>query len=367
MSRNKLFLLILIALAFSTLACAVSGLTSAQTDDPQATIDAAIAATATAQAELEAMVDEAVEEAVDEAIAELEEEYLLMTEEEFNQAIEEAVEEAMAATEQTNTYVEEASSDGTLTTEEVEQIEYYAYYADDMIYYAEDLIYAYYGLYAELAYETLYLLEAVEDDLEAMAYAMIEIAELTVAAAEALASGAEVAQETLDAFVTIAQSTQETISTVSSNWQTWADAVQGERQERLQSIQDITANAIPTDLMSALSETVNFADAVRNALGDSSISITELLDVAQIGANAIAGLQTHGGENLLNLTNNIGNITNNLALGQNHDAISNLSLLEGSIREVPDFSLPERPEFSPDLPDIPRPSGGGRLGGGRRP
>jgi len=305
-----------------------------------------------------------VDEAVDEAIAELEEEYLLMTEEEFNQAIEEAVNEAMLATEQTNTYVEEAASDGTLTTEEVEQIEYYAYYADDLIYFADELIYTYYGLYAELAYETLYLLEAVEDDLEAMAYAMVEIAELTMAAAETLAAGAEITAETLDNFVNAAQATQDVVSNVSDNWQSWTAAVQTERMERLQSLSDINPNNIPTDLKSALNESVNFADAVRNALGDYSVSVNELFDIAQIGANAIAGLQEHGGANLHPISENIWSVTNSLALGQNQSAIFNLGVLEGNIRAVPDFdfSLPERPDFNPpDLPSVPRP-GGGRPG-----
>ena len=349
--------LVLMAFLISSLACSVSNLTTSEADT-QATIDAAIAATATAQAELEAMVDEAV----DEAISELEEEYLLMSEEEFNQAIEEAVDEATVATEETNTYVEEAASDGTLTTEEIEEIEYYAYYADDLIYYAEDLIYAYYGLYAELAYETLYLLEAVEDDLEAMAYAMVEIAELTVAAAETIANGVEIHQETLDEFVSAAQSTQETISNISTNWQTWADAAEGERLGRLQSLDEISANNIPTDLKSALNETLNFADAVRTALGDSSISLPELLDIAQIGVNAITGLQEHGGPNLHALSENIFSITNSLALGQNQSAIFNLGVLENSMRDIPDFSMPNRPDFSPNLPKP-----GGRPGGGRRP
>jgi hypothetical protein len=364
MSDKTIFPLILIALIISSLACSLSSLTGGQADDPQATINAAIAATATAQAELEAMVDEAVEEAVDEAIAEIEEEYLLMTEEEFDQAIEQAVNDATTATEQTNTSIEEAASDGTMTSEEIEEIEEYVYYADEMIYYAEDLIYTYYDLYAELAYETLYLLEAVEEDLEDMANAMVEVAELTLDAAEAIANGMEVNQDTISQYITVTQSTQETISNIPDNWQTWADAVQGERLARLESIEGISANNVPADLQSALSETLNFADAVRNALGDYSISINELLDIAQIGANAIAGLQAHGGPagGAQNMAGVIDNITNNLALGQNQNAINNLSTLEGSLRDMPDFNMPERPGFTPpDIPSVPRP-GGGRPG-----
>ncbi|MBL6966090.1 MAG: hypothetical protein ISR60_06010 [Anaerolineales bacterium] len=355
MSRKQLFILILIALVFTSLACSLSSLTGGQAEDTQATIDAAIAATATAQAELETQINEAV----DEAMQELEEEYLLMTEEEFNQALDEAIAEATAATEQTVYYVEEASSDGALTQEEIEQIEYYAYYADDLIYLAEDMIYAYYGMYAELAYETIYLLEAIEDDLSQMAYAMTEITELTVAAAETLAAGMEVRQETIDGIITAAQGTSEYLQNITPEWQSWADAIQGDRETRLQGVQEIAANFIPEDRLAALNETINFADAVRNALGDYSISQTELFNIAQFGANAIAGLQAHGGPQLQELAGNIDNITNNLALGQTPHAINNLGALEGSIRNIPDFSVPDRPEFSPpSAPSLPRPGGG---------
>ncbi|MBT3392012.1 MAG: hypothetical protein HN413_16560 [Chloroflexi bacterium] len=365
MSRKQLSVLILIALVFTSLACSLSSLTGGQAEDTQATIDAAIAATSTAQAELEAQINQTADEAVDEAMQELEEEYLLMTEEEFNQAIDEAITEATTATEQTVYYVEEASSDGTLTQEEIEQIEYYAYYADDLIYMTEELIYAYYGLYAELAYETIYLLEAVEDDLSQMAAAMTEITNLTVAAAETLAAGMEVRQETIDGIITAAQGTAENIQNIAPEWQSWADAIQGDRATRLQSVQEIAANFIPEDRLAALNETLNFADAVRNALGDYSISQIELFDIAQFGANAVAGLQAHGGPQLQDLAGNIGNITNNLALGQTPNALNNLGALEGSIRNVPNFSVPDRPEFSPpSAPSIPSP-GGGR--GGRRP
>ena len=355
MSRKLLITLLLIALMFSSLACSLSGLTGGQTDDPQATIDAAIAATATAQAELESQVNEAV----DDAMQELNEEYLLMTEEEFNQAIDDAINEATTATEQAAVYAEEAAADGTLTQEEIDQIEYYAYYADDLIYMAEDLIYAYYGLYAELAYETIYLLEAVEEDLTQMADAMTEITQLTVAAAETLAAGMEVRQETIDDIVTTAQSTHETIQNIHPEWDSWASAIQGERDSRVQGVQDMAANFVPADRMEAINETLNFADAVRNALGDYSISQTELFDIAQFGANAVAGLQAHGGPQLQDLAGNINKITNNLALGQTPHAINNLGALEGSIRNIPDFSMPDRPEFSPpSVPSVPRPSGG---------
>jgi hypothetical protein len=363
MIHKMILTLTLVALALLSLGCRTVTPTQAPEIDTQATIDAAVAATATAQAEMDAQINAAVETAVDEAVDEavdvavedalqdLEEEYLMMSEEEFNQAIEEAVTEAMASSEQTVVYVEEASSDGTLTQDEIDEIEYYAYYADDLLYLADEMIYLYYDMYAELAYETLYLLEDVEEDLSQMADAMTEITELATDAADMLAQGMEVHQETIDEIAAIAQGTHEQISNMNAEWEAWATAIQTERDVRLQSVQEMSTSFVPENRAVALNETLNFVDAVRNGLSDYSISQTELLEIAQFGANAVAGLQAHGGPQLQGLAENISTITQNLALGQTPSAINNLGALEGSLGKVPGFEMPDRPGFSPSVPN----------------
>jgi len=366
MFKKKNFIFTMLIILITVSACSMGASSAEPAPDIEATVSASVSATATAQAALEAQIDDAVDEAVDDAVKEIEEEYLLMTEEELNDAIDQAVTDATVATEQTNTYATEATSDGTMTTEEVEQLEYYAYYADDLIYLADEMINAYYGLYAELANETIYLLEDVEDDLSTMTTAMAEVADLTVAAAETLAEGQEVRQETIDEIATTAQSTHEAIQEITPDWETWSTGIQEARDTRLTEVQNITANFTPGNRAETLGVTADFANAVRTSLGDYSISHEELLNIAQLGANATAGLKLYGGDELQGLVGSVGNITHQLATGQTHNAIGSISSFDLAIGQIPD--LPSRPEFSaPSVPSVPSlPSiGGGRSGRGK--
>ena len=359
MYKKKTFILIMLIFVMILSACNLSN-SAEETPDIQATIDAGIAATATAQAELDATIDEAV----DEAVKEIEEEYLIMTEEELDAAIDDAVSEATLATEQAETYATESASDGTMTTEEVEQLEAYVYSANDLIYTADEMINAYYGLYAELADETIYLLEAVEEDLSTMTTAMTDIADLTLAAAETLADGQEVRQETVNEILTTAQDSHDALESISADWETWATENQEARDSRLDEVQNITADFTPSNRAETLSATAEFANSVRTALGDYSISHTELQDIAQFGANATAGLEVYGGAELQGLVGSIGNITQQLATGQTHNAIDSINAFDLAIGQIPD--LPSRPEFSPpSVPSVPN-IGGGR-GGRNRP
>jgi len=342
-----LFLAIIIPLVIG--ACSLSGITSpTATPDAQATIDAAIAATSTAQAEMQAEIDQAVEATVTAMPDESEpqsdldtEAYLQMTEEELNEEIDKAVDEAMAATEQSTEYAEDAASDDTLTEEELALLLEYAAYAEEMLYLAEELIGIYYDLYADLVYETIYLLEAVEEDLDTMAAAITEITEVAVAAAETLEAGQEVRQETIEQILASAESTQDALQTISPDWQAWSDSLQSERQERLEQVQEIAPNYVPADRQEALAETLGFVEAVRVSLEDRSLSEQELFDIAQLSANAVAGLEAHGGPQLQNLAGNISSITDQLALGQTPQALDSLGALEGSLGQLPD--LPEIP------------------------
>ncbi len=187
----------------------------------------------------------------------------------------------------------------------------------------------------------------------------IAATEQTVYYVEEASSDGSLSEEEIEELVDIAQGTSEYIQSISPNWQAWSESIQTSRETRLQSMQDIAAEYVPEDRRAALNETINFADAVHNALGDYSINEAELLNIAQIGANAVAGLEAHGGPKLQSLAGNIDKISNNLALGQTPNAIDNLGSLEGSLHEVPNFEMPDRPEFSPpEAPSIPQPGGG---------
>ena len=77
---------------------------------------------------------------------------------------------------------------------------------------------------------------------------------------------------------------------------------------------------------------------VRQSLADRTISQDELANIAQIGANAAAGLSAQGGPQLQQLAGSIDDLTAQLARGQIPQASANL----GSLQAMLD-SLPSRP------------------------
>jgi hypothetical protein len=71
--------------------------------------------------------------------------------------------------------------------------------------------------------------------------------------------------------------------------------------------------------------------ATDRALDDDRISQTELADIAQLGANASAGLNAHGGPQLQRLAGSINDITGQIARGQMPQARANVGNLEASL------------------------------------
>lgn len=360
MSTKTTLTLITLILLTAALACNLSAQPPTPTPDAQSTIDAAIAATATAMAPQPTPTPTQLPEGV----TAVDENYVLVTEEDLNAAIDKSVAEAMAAYEEAYTYTEQATADGELTQEEIDYIYYYYGYAEELIALADDYIYMYYDLYADLVEETIYLLEAVEDDLAATEEAINEVVAIVDTAAETVQAGQEVRQETIDQIASAAANYQQMQQQVAGAWQSWEQNWNSERQQRLQAIQGITPEYVPGSRPEALNELAKYADAVRNAIGDYSLSSQELFDIAQLGANAIAGLQNQGPA-LQEIAGQIGELTGRLASGNLPGAVSRLSDLESAMSRIPD--MPSRPQFNPPSPpSLPSPSLPSLPGGGRR-
>lgn len=304
------------------------------TPDVQATVDAAVAATATAVAA--------------EATAEptpLPEEVL--TEEELNAAIEEAVYEAMSAYEQAYAYTEESYSDGELTEEEIETLYAYYAYADELIALAEAYILLYDDLYADLIEETIVLLEEVEDDLVMMEDSLEDVVAILDAVVETVEAGQEVRQETLDQVAQAVEGYQQVQQEVASAWQNWEQQWEEVRAQRLQAIQEIAPSFVPASRAEVLLEMVKYADAVRGALEDYSLSSEELANIAQLSANLLAGLQEQGPV-LKGLADPVRELTGRLAQGDLPGAIEVMSELMGRLKGI--SGLPALPEFTPPAP-----------------
>ena len=119
-----------------------------------------------------------------------------MREEELAALIDQFVEEAIAASEESTTFVTEATADDTLNQEEVESLEACLAITEETIALAEELIYVYYDLYREWAIEALELLVEIEEDLLLLGESADEVATLLIEVAEMMEDSLELAEGT---------------------------------------------------------------------------------------------------------------------------------------------------------------------------
>jgi len=357
-----------------TLAC--NGLSPNPTPDTQATIDAAVAATQAAEMDLQATVDAAVvatqtasadlqatADAVAQSTAEAAptevaatpvpvEAYATLSEEELSMVIDEAVNEAVVANEAYSQAASTSSSDLYMTEEELQELEELIYLAETAITYADDLIYLYYDLYADLAYDTLYLLQDVEDDLATM----LEYAELIVTIldenSETIEQGLELGAETIARIQETSQAAINIAAETRGRTETWAQELSAVRDRRVDEALAVTPDQVPPDRLAAVFSGFQYADAVFLSFRDGKISPNELSDIAQLGANAGAGLQAHGGPGLGQLGESVTSITESVARGDWTRAKGEARSFETSLGERPS-QLPDRPQIEKPQVEIP--------------
>ncbi|GAB4505334.1 MAG: hypothetical protein Fur0043_23290 [Anaerolineales bacterium] len=298
-------------------------------------------------------------------------EYVTLTEEELAALIDQAVAEAIAASDQTSQAITTTTSDDVMTSEEVEYVYSYYYYADYYIQEAEDLLAAYYDLYADLAYEMIDELGAIETQLEQLNYNMTLVVTSLNEISATLAQGLAVAEESIAQLETAAQQAQANVQELKNQAQDTRAVLQADQQNRLNQLAQIQANNIPTDRVSALQAGFQFVDFANAALADGKMSRDELMNLAQLGANAQAGFQQFGGRtggvgpganlDLAQFSGKFNEISTQFARGQMPQARSNLGDFERS--------LGQRPSGLPGGgggPNLPGP-GNGLPGGGGGP
>lgn len=363
-------LLVLLALACSASAPSEDPIA---TPDAQATVNFAIAATSTAQAGVQATIDGAMAATTTAmpptATPGPTVEVVTLTEEELEALIDQAVEEAIASTNQASAATTQVVEDDTITQEEIEYIEAYVYGAEEAIAYAEELISMYYGIYGELAYETVELLLAIEDDLETMANSMVYLTEILVDVEQALVDGVELAAETIMQLEDAAQVVVSNLAETQSQLQDWVGKAQVERENRVNALSNLQPNQVPSSLPDTLREAFSFVDQVRGALSDDKFTLDELSSIAQLGANLSAGFSLHGGDKFQGFSGKVDGITLQLAQGQLPQARDGIGSFEASLGKRPEGLLQPGGGLPKPSGNLPQPGGGNlpQPGGGLRP
>jgi len=292
----------------------------------------AVAATATAQA----VMDGAIADAVAATVVAMPPtptpgptvDYYELSEEELATLIDEAVEEAVVATEASSSATTQATSDGTMTSEEVYETVEYVYDAEAAIYYAEELIAAYYDLYGAYAEDALIILAAIEEDLSAMIVVLEEVNSLLV-------QGAEVASAAIDQLNEAATSMTTHIAESQADRDQFLEQVKTNLQDRENTFANMAPTEIAGDLDGTLNQLHDYLDSVKAAFGDRKIDSNEMLQIAQLGANAQASVFANGGPQLQGLSGTIDGLTRQLSRGEWPQAGRSLGGFEASIPSRP--------------------------------
>ncbi len=343
----------------------------APTPDTQATVNAAVAATSVAQAAVQATIDAAVK-ATSAAIQPTTPARTAttaaaatrtatpkpagptatpvnaygLTEEELAALIDQAVQEAVAATTAATTTTTTTTADSTLTSAEVQTLTTAVNTANQQIDEALALMQAYYDLYSQVSSETLALLQAIEQDLNAMATSMDAMAQSLASISSTLSQGLALAQSTISQLQATAAKAATSVANAQSKVKNLSTTLQNELTKRSNNALNTLPTNVPTDLRGAVQSVSTYVDTVRGAFGDRKVSSKELTSISQAGANATAGLKQFSGAEFTNLSNSINNTTKQLARGELPKAQASLPSIEQSAR-----SLPSAP--SPALPKVP--------------
>lgn len=319
MHKPGLWILVTV-LTLAAIACSLSGAgseaapqPSATTMDVQATVDSQVEATVSAMttatmAAAEALLDELEEEALSEEI-------------------DAAAQQVTQSTTQAADAATQAAGDGEITQEEAEQIVYYISDAEAAIAYTEYLIESYYGVYAELAEETLELLYLIEDDLAATEAVLDELLGLAQ-------QGAQTTAEVLSQIEAAAEQAGQLAENIGQHSGDWQGQVAGMLQDRADQALSVQPDQLADNLPETIQSVRDYLETVRGALGDNVLSAAELGSIAQLGANASANLQTHGGPKLNGLAGQIDGLTGQVARGQFGQARQGLGGLEAQLPSI---------------------------------
>lgn len=268
-------------------------------------------------------------------------EYTSLTEEELAALIDQAVTEATVATEQTTSAVTTTTSDNAVTSEEVLYVYDYYYDAEYYVEYAEQMLDEYYNLYADLAEEMILELNAIEAQLGQMNTTLTSIDSSLQQISSTLEQELVVAQESIAQLETAAQRAQTQAQELKAQAGDMMSQLQLDQEGRVQEILQIQPNNIPTDRISSLQTAFQFLDMGYLAMDDNKISRDELMNLAQLGANAQAGFQSigggglAGGPDLSQFSGNFNQITTQLARGQMPQARGSLDTFERSLGDRP--------------------------------
>jgi hypothetical protein len=336
----------------ATINAAVAATTNAQ-QAIEATIAVAVAATGTAQATPPAETAVATPVIVSQTINLTQtttvnttpmaaQDYTTLSEEELVALIEQAVAQAAVATSQYSTETTNATADDTVTAEEAQAVEVYVNTAEAAVNTAEEALVAYYELYYDLASETQAELEEINQTLQELSGSVEEMNETLVEVNETLNEGVALAEETIASLEETAQAASNQVAQLQQA-QTWQADYQAQIETRVATALNTQPTQLADNPQAALQDTFAFLQSGQQALADQQLTPNELATIAQLGANAKAGLAAQNQPQLQQLSGSISAITEQLARGNISQARGLMDQFNNSLGSIAQLDLSARP------------------------
>ncbi|MBI9043860.1 MAG: hypothetical protein JEZ06_05200 [Anaerolineaceae bacterium] len=305
-----------------------------ETVNVQATVDVAIAATQTLEQQNQAAVEGAVSATLT-ALPPLPSPTAIMlenmSEEDMSAAVGSSVEEANDAVEDAQNVYYQSAEDNYISEDEMTEMYSSYYWAEDEINQALALAELYLELYYELGEESLALMTQVVTDLETLYSYADDTLALLLEIEELLAYGDIDFEEAIKQL----EARNEEIKTLLEETQyfseNWMDTVHLDLEDREQLYLNIEPDNIPSNRLQALAEVRNYVSLVQASLVDGLISGEEMALIAQLGANASAGLGNLKAADLGGLSSQIESITRQVSRGELPQANAGIGDLQNAI------------------------------------
>jgi hypothetical protein len=178
-------------------------------------------------------------------------------------------------------------------------------------------------------------MNAIEDDLSTMAENAEAISQTLEEINSNLTLGVELSEATISQLNEQAQEIAANSQALQEQSQEMVTQIKSEIQTRGESMTNIPPNQSATDLKSALSMTKEYMTSIKNSMTDGKLTGMELDTIAQLGANASAGLELFGGSQFQGFASSIPDITSKFARGELPQAQLSFANFENSLPSFP--------------------------------
>ena len=250
------------------------------------------------------------------------------SEAELEALIDQAVQNALNESNEAARAADQASTDSTISDEEIQTILPEIVGAEEAMTEAKGLIDAYEAQYSPYLAEAYRTLLAIEEDLNAIA---VDINTISTTVDQ----GAAAATETSSTIFNAAINAQINAEDARGQLFVFVDQAQQERTARREAALNLAPATVASDRAGAVMAAQEYLNAVQSAFSDNVISPEELAQIAQLGANASASLITVNGSGMPALAARIDGMTGQIAGGEWPAALADINALQAEIDGLP--------------------------------